>query len=130
MEDMPAVSSSVEKIPKSLLLFSLYGLRRFLIRINAQNWKTCRLGSITGPTYALALVCLFVFTACAIALMVLWTQLWISCGPLGGFFFYISALAGIVPRVLILMGVNGANLKDCFLVPRLLYSLPIKNPSK
>ena len=48
MEDMPAVSSSVEKTPKFLLLLSLNGPSRSVIRTNAQNWEndaTCGLGT-------------------------------------------------------------------------------------
>jgi hypothetical protein len=52
--------------------------------------------------YLIALLCLFIFTLAAVILLAQWATFWYSSGPLGSLVFYLSALAGLIPRALML----------------------------
>jgi hypothetical protein len=74
------------------------------VMVCAYVYSLASIRSITGPVYLLALLCLFVFSLAAIILLVLWTSFWNSSGPSGSLVFYLSALAGLIPRALMLAG--------------------------
>lgn len=74
------------------------------LMICAYVYSLALIRSITGPLYLLALLCLCVFTLAAAILLVLWTSFWVSSGLLGSVVFYLSALAGMIPRALTLIG--------------------------
>jgi hypothetical protein len=85
-------------------LFLLVPLILWGLMIFAYVFYLALIRSLTGPVFLLALVCLFVFTVVAIFLMVLWNSFWIASGPLGSLVVYMTALAGLMPRVLMLTG--------------------------